>query len=229
MALLAAVMASSATAQHPLILAKLKGWNDAAPAPPSAMLNAEVMKTAIAVQGRNGGCLPTSAVIDRLQPATAERYIFNGLIRGQIRNGWTEIVRHPNCGPEVTRYMTMQQTDGTLNTVRVNRGVSYAHDSLIGDTVPLASLAADQSLRKAGAGCEVSKPGTLGVIRIASEDPGLGPDIYGVRYAGGWSEIWPVSLCGRTVEVLVHFLADGDGGAYTDIKDEAAKLLPSVK
>jgi len=66
----------------------------------------------------------------------------------------------------------------------------------------------------------------MGVTRVAKEEPSLGADVYGVRYTGSWIEVWPIELCGRTIEVAVRFTADGDGGAYADLKGTEAKLLP---
>lgn len=57
----------------------------------------------------------------------------------------------------------------------------------------------------------------------------MGPEVYGVRYTGSWSEVWPITLCGRTVEVSVRFTADGDGGAYNNLKSAEAKLLPASR
>ena len=49
--------------------------------------------------------------------------------------------------------------------------------------------------------------------------------MFGVRYQGSWSEIWPISSCNRTVEGLVTFIADGDGGAYTNLPGDQVKVL----
>ena len=63
-----------------------------------------------------------------------------------------------------------------------------------------------------------------------AEESDLGADVFGVRYVGSWSELWPIEICGQIVEVPVTFKADGDGGAYYNIKDETVKLvLPEKK
>ncbi|NRD91025.1 hypothetical protein C8024_18580 [Sphingopyxis sp. BSNA05] len=64
------------------------------------------------------------------------------------------------------------------------------------------------------------------MIRIESEAEGLGPDMFGSRYVGSWDEIWPIEMCDRTVEVLVNFTADGDGGAYFNVSSDKAVVLP---
>jgi len=122
--------------------------------------------------------------------------------------------------------MLLQDTDKSFETIRVNRGVSYAWESLISDTLPLASMAAYVALKQHGQECDLDGGATLGVTRLASEDVDLGEDVYGARYSGSWAEIWPMTLCGKTVEVRVDFRADGDGGAYTDLPGDDVRILP---
>jgi hypothetical protein len=176
-------------------------------------------------QKRSGGCVPTSAVIDRVVPATSVKFVFQGIVAGQLKNGWTVTARHPNCDAAPVRYTISEDSAGALATIRTNRGLSLANESLISDTWPLAVVQAAATAQRNGIECD-SKGASLGVTRVAKEEPGLGDDLYGVRYTGSWSEVWPVELCGRTVEVTVRFTADGDGGAYTDLKGTEARLLP---
>ncbi|MFC7536669.1 hypothetical protein ACFQPG_04725 [Sphingomonas sp. GCM10030256] len=228
--LLAAVAASSTTAshaQHPLILQRLTVWNAAAPQPASTTVQEQVVQAATVAQKRSGGCVPTSAVIDSVVPATSVRFIFQGILAGQLKNGWTVTARHPNCGATPARYTIAEDKAGAFTTIRTNQGRSLANESLIGDTWPLAVIQAAATAKRNGFECDPTRA-NLGVIRIAKEEPSLGADVFGVRYTGSWSEIWPVELCGRTVEVVVRFTADGDGGAYTDLQGTEAKLLPSA-
>jgi len=216
---------SAAQAQHPLIVQKLNEWNDAAPAPNNPKLTSEIRKTANEVYDSNENCASSAIVIDKVQPATADRFVFTALIRRQLRNAWTVTSRLPGCDAVPVRFMVMQNNDDSLRTIRVNRGISYAHDSLISDTLPLAVLAATAKLQRMGFSCNVEDGFKLGVTRIESEEDGLGADMFGVRYQGSWSEIWPISTCNRTVEVLVTFTADGDGGAYTNLPGDQVKVL----
>jgi hypothetical protein len=183
------------------------------------------MKAAAIAQKRSGGCLPTSAVIENVSPATGVRFVFQGILAGRIRNGWTVVARHPNCENDIVRYTMVQDSAGDFSAVRTNRGRSHANESLIGDTWPLALLQAESTLRRANVVCD-GRLSVLGVTRVAKEEPALGAEVYGVRYTGSWSEVWPITLCGRTVEVSVRFTADGDGGAYSDLEGAEAKLLP---
>jgi hypothetical protein len=228
--LLATIAANSTTvayAQHPLILQRLTAWNAAAPQPAVSTVQEQVMKAAIASQKRSGGCVPTSTVIDNVVPATSVKFVFQGILAGQLKNGWTVTARHPNCDATPVRYTISEGSAGVLTTIRTNRGRSLANESLISDTWPLAVVQADATAKRNGFECD-PKGATLGITRIAKEEPGLGADFYGVRYSGSWSEVWPVELCGRTVEVTVRFTADGDGGAYSDLKGTEARLLPSA-
>lgn len=226
--LLATLAASSTTAgyaQHPLILQRLTAWDAAAPQPAPSTIQEQVMEAAMAAQKGSGGCVPTSVIVDKVVPATSVRFVFQGILSGQLKNGWTVTARHPNCDSTAVRYTVSQDSAGALTTIRTNRGLSLANESLISDTWPLAVIQAAATAKRNGFECD-SKGASLGVTRVATEEPGLGADVYGVRYTGSWREVWPVEMCGRTVEVTVRFTADGDGGAYTDLKGTEAKLLP---
>ena len=226
--LLAALAASFTTAgyaQHPLILQRLTAWNAAAPQPAPSTIRQQVMEAAMVAQKRSGGCAPTSTVVDSVVPATSVKFVFQGIVAGQLKNGWTVTAHHPNCDATPVRYTISEDSAGALTTIRTNRGLSLANESLIGDTWPLAVLQATATAKRNAFACDLNGA-SLGVTRVAKEEPSLGADVYGVRYAGSWSEVWPIELCGRTIEVTVRFTADGDGGAYTDLKGTEAKLLP---
>ncbi len=219
------VAATNATyAQHPIVLEKLRAWDNATPPPPRALMTAEVMKAAAAVQKRSGGCIASSAVIEKVSPATGVRFVFQGILSRQIKNAWTIVAQHPNCGPEVTRYAIVERKDGIHYTIRINQGRSHANESLIGDTLPLAILGAETALKRAGVKC-IDARAALGITRVTQEEPDLGPEIDGIRYTGSWSEVWPISMCGRSVEVLVRFTGDGDGGAHHEIKGGAIRVV----
>lgn len=220
-------VATGAHAQHSLILQRLTAWNAAAPQPAGMTIEEQVLKSAVAAQKRSGGCVPTGAIIDKVVPATSARFIFQGILAGQLRNGWTVTARHPNCDATSVRYTMTEDSAGVLSTIRTNRGHSLANESLISDTWPLALLQASATVKRHGLECD-PQGATLGMTRVEKEEPGLGADVYGVRYSGSWTEVWPVELCGRTVEVTVRFTADGDGGAHTDLKGTQSRLLPAA-
>lgn len=212
-----------------MILQKLAEWNAAAPQPAAAIVLSEIKKAVASRSDADPKCATADVILDKLMPATAERYVFNGIIGRQIRNGWTVLVRQPACSATPARYMIVQDSSGALRTFRVNRGQSYAHESLLGDTLPLVITSAGVALERAKISCKEWEKARLGVTRIIAEDSDLGADIFGVRYTGSWTELWPIEICGQIVEVPVKFKADGDGGAYNNIKGEAVRLVPAEK
>lgn len=216
----------SANAQHPLVLSRLNGWNEAAPVPSDSVMKAEVRRKAGEIYGASTACSTSDITIDKIEPATADRNAFNALIQGAMKNAWFITTRMPGCDPETVRYMVMQYTDNSLKAIRVNRGTSYAWESLIGDTFPLVQMAAISALKRKGSNCSVEDKASLGVTRIASKESGLGANIFGIRYSGSWAEVWPIEACKQTVEVLIKFTADGDGGAFTNIPGDQIRVLP---
>lgn len=220
------VVGSASNAQHPLILNKLNAWNDASPQPPNDVLHSLVQEKAQEIYAGDDVCSRSQLSIVSVGPATADRFAFTGLIQGRLKNAWFVVTRNPDCEDSTTRYMIIQNIDDSFHTVRVNRGNSYAWESLIGDTFPLAKIAAVTTLMSNQIDCAIDSDAELGVVRVSSEDEQLGEDTFGIRYSGSWSEIWPISVCGRVVEVFVSFRADGDGGAYSDLPGDKRQILP---
>lgn len=213
-------------AQHPMIVERLKAWNDAAPQPDHAVIVAQVREAARPLYDTRAGCDLANLTIESVRPATADRFAFNGIVARATRNAWFVSTLMPDCDEAPVRFMVTRRADDTLHTVRVNRGISHAWESLLADTIPLAAVAAYSALRRGGHQCDFDGKASLGITRLASPAPNLGDEIYGVRYSGSWSEIWPVTICGKQVEVQVNFRADGDGGAYTDLPGESAHVMP---
>ncbi|WOK35774.1 hypothetical protein [Sphingomonas sp. C3-2] len=228
LALLIALFApfGSAKAQHPLILNRLNGWNQAAPAPSDLVLTAEVRRKASEIYGASSACTNSDITLAKVEPASADRYAFNALVRGAIKNAWFVTARMVGCDPAPVRYMVTQNLDDSLKTIRVNRGVSHTWESLLGDTLPSVQLAANAALQRKGLSCSADDKSSLGVLRIAFEEPDLGSNTFGIRYAGSWTEVWPIEACKQTVEVSIRFTADGDGGAYTHIPGDKTRILP---
>jgi hypothetical protein len=216
----------TASAQNPLVLNKLTEWNNAAPVPADQVLKLEVRKVADRRYSQVATCPDSDIVLSKVEPATADPRVINGHIRGTLRNGWLVTAQISKCDSAPVRFMVFQQVDGELKTIRVNRGTSYAWESLISDTLPLAQLGAYAALKQKGVSCDTGSNAILGITRISSEEPDLGPVLFGVRYRGSWTEIWPLDLCNRTVEVVVGFTADGDGGAFNRIAGDKARILP---
>lgn len=219
------VIPTIANAQHPMVLDVLENANRSAPVLGEDVYRDQINSVVEDIYTENPSCDTSDIVIEKIESATANRFIFNAVVRQQMRNGWTVTATLPGCDTVPVRFMTMQENDGSLRTIRVNRGTSYAWDSLIADTLPLAKVAAIAGLSRADIPCEKGQPGKLGAIRIASESEDLGDDVFGVRYTGSWSEVWPITICERTVEVRAQFTADGDGGAYQRFSSEDLTVL----
>ncbi len=170
-------------------------------------------------------CKPKSFEIASVSPITSSRLIFNGILHGQLRNGWIVSALHKGCPEsEAYRYMLVEDKDSILSAVFVNLGKSNANPTLMNDTSWQAALVAQGEVTKLAPKCG-GKDISMVRTRIDTERKGLGPDVFGVRYVGSWSEVWTFSTCDRTVEVGVDFAADGDGGAYTNIKSSAVRVL----
>lgn len=218
-----AVPLSSVQAQHPIILQRLEQASLAAPTPNTDLLADQVRLAAKNIYRDSETC-QHSVVIESVGPASADRFPFAGIARGTIRNAWFVTARLPGCDEALVRFSVTQNSDGSFHTIRVNRGRSYAWDSLIGDTLPLAYVGALAALKRAGVECEAEVP-KLGAVRISSEESDLGSEVYGIRYTGRWTEIWPLLVCDRTVEVPITFNADGDGGAYTNVAGDNVAIV----
>lgn len=216
----------SAYAQHPLVLNRLNEWNEAEPVPSESVMKAEVRKKAEEIYGATAACANSGLIVDNVEPASGDRYAFNGILGRTLKNAWFVTVRMPVCEQVPVRYMVMRMKDNSLKTIRVNRGVSHAWESLISDTLPSAQVSAIAAIKREGSDCSDKSALSLGVIRIESEEPSLGAEFFGIRYEGSWTEVWPIKACGRTVEVQIRFTADGDGGAFTHIPGDRVRVLP---
>jgi hypothetical protein len=217
---------TTAIAQSSQDIDIIKIFNELEPMPTNQILSDEILKSAKTLYKDSKICSPNSVVIESAVPATAVRFVVEGVGRRTIKNAWSIIVRFPECGAEISKYNVVRQYDDNLYTFRVNRGRSNANESLINDTLFQTIALSQVVLKRNKVACD-SNDFKLGVIRVSNESADLGPDIFGVRYKGSWQEIWPINLCGRTVEVAVDFKADGSGGAYTGLKGENTKLLPA--
>jgi hypothetical protein len=224
-AVVAACPSAVASAQHPAVLAKLQELNAQAPQPAVELLKAQVAQTAKSYGQANGTCVPKEIVIREVAAVTGARDILQGVLSGEIRNGWVVYATHGGCpGNEPFRYLVAQKSDGTLLAPLVNEGRTFANPSIMRDTSASAALAALQKAKQLDSSC-TGETMKMGVTRIAKQSSDLGADTYGVRYTGSWSEIWRFHTCGRTLDVPVEFRADGDGGAYTNIKGEEVAVV----
>jgi len=225
MFVLAALQAGSASAQHPMVLAKLQEINAAAPQPSTDQIKAAIAITAKAFGEANKTCVPTEIVVGEVAPITGARDVLGAVLAGQARNAWSAYVTHGGCeGKEPFRYMIVQKSDGSLVAPLVNEGRTFANPSIMRDTSAQAAIAALQKAKSADAAC-TGEQMKMGPTRIARQSQDLGPEVFGVRYVGSWSEVWRFETCGKRLDVSVEFTPDGDGGAYTNIKGQDVAIV----
>lgn len=221
-----AALAAPAAAQHPMVLSRLQEINAQAPQPPADQLKQAVAATAKAFGDANRTCAPTDVALSDIAPATGSRDVLQAVLSGQARNGWLAYVSHIGCpASDPVRYLIVQKADGSLAAFQVNEGRTYASPAIMRDTSMQAALAAHQKAVSLGKGCD-GKDMKMGRTRISAQSDDLGPDVFGARYTGKWSEVWRFETCGRKFDVPVDFTPDGDGGAYTSIKGEAVTVAP---
>lgn len=224
-ALATIVCSPPATAQNQEILAKIKQLDEQAPQPGQDIILAALTKTAVSLANAGNGCKPSRITILETSPITGARDILAGIMKGAVKNGWTVYARYAGCpGGDVFRYAVIQRADGSLIAPLINEGRSYANLSIMRDTSALAAIAGYAAIKRIDAKCAGGDL-KMGQTRVVSETKDLGPDTFGVRYTGSWTEIWQFKSCGRTVEVAVSFSADGDGGAYSNIKGDSVTVL----
>jgi len=222
---IAAALASAAQAQHPLVIAKLQEINAQAPQPSADAIKTALTGSAKAIGEANKSCVPASIELGEIAPVTGARGILQAVLSGQARNAWTVYATHRGCpGAEPVRYMVVQKADGSLLAPQVNEGRTHANPSIMRDTSAGAALAALQKIRSADAAC-TGQDMKMGPTRISAESKDLGPDHYGARYVGSWSEVWRFETCGKKADVPIDFTPDGDGGAYTNIKRAEVTLV----
>lgn len=220
-----AVPAASASAQNPMVLAKLQEINAKAPPPAASKIEAAVVETVKAMAAAKGTCVPRKLTIADVAPATGSRDVLQGVVSGQLRNGWTAYATHGGCpGTEPFRYLIIEKSDGSLLALQVNEGRTFTSPTIMRDTSMQAALMILQKAKSLDSKCD-GRDLAMGATRIVQQSKDLGPHIYGARYVGTWSEAWRFTTCGKTFEVTVHFTPDGDGGAYTNVKGDQVTLV----
>lgn len=209
-----------ALAQNQLVLGKLAELNANAPQPPPADLTAAVSATAKAYSEASNTCAPKAVTLSDVAPITGARGILQAVIAGKLRNAWTAYATHVGCpGTIPVRYMVLQGPDGSLRAAHVNEGRTLANPVIMRDTSALAALAAFQKGRSIDPAC-TGESMKMGPTRVTSRSSDLGPELYGVRYVGKWTEVWQFETCGTKFDVPIEFTPDGDGGAGTRIISE---------
>jgi hypothetical protein len=222
----AIVLASSAaSAQQQVVLDTLHGLDAKAPQPPLAELNQAVMSSARAFAEAHQTCAPQSVKLSDVAPITGATGIMAAVMKGTLRNVWTVYAEHVGCsGANPVRYMVLQPADGSLHAVKVNEGRTFANPVIMRDASAGAALAALQKAKAARSTC-AGEGMKMGPTRVTSTSKDLGPEIYGVRYVGTWTEVWQFETCGMKIDVPIEFTPDGDGGAYTKVVSDKVSIV----
>ena len=213
-------------AQDARQVAEFQAVNAREAAPETATIAAEA-KALLAIMVKAGQltCTPTAAAIDSIAPATATRLVIDGINAGKLLNGWTANAKLEGC-PEapVTRLIVLRMTDASLLVRIINRGETLTTASQMRDSSAGAAMAAVAAIRKTVPGCEGDGM-AMGATRVAAQDSNLGPDVFGSRFAGSWSEVWRFSACGVEADVPIGFKADGSGGVFSDIRGAETRIV----
>ena len=221
----ALLLAAPVLAQDAQTVAGFRAVNNKEPAPEAAVIAAEA-KAVLAAMAAKGQakCTPTAVAIDAIAPATAARLVIEGINAKQLRNGWTATAVLEGCEGAPSRLIVLRMADSSLLVRVINTGETLTTASQMRDTSANAAMAAVMAIRKAVPGCEGDGL-AMGDTRVASRGDDLGPDVYGSRYAGSWSEVWRFSVCGAAADVTIGFKADGSGGVFSDVRGSETVIV----
>ncbi len=172
-------------------------------------------------------CAPAKISLGKLEPVTLDGMITAMIVQRQIENAWLVSVRLDNCPPaDPIRVLIFRAADGArLQGAFAGQGETIAWPTLARDTLRSAVAKAVERLRIADPKC-TPRDMTPGSIRIAERSPDLGPNVYGLRLKGWWSEVWAFEPCGHKIAVPIKFTTDGKGGAYWDIDTPRIVYVP---
>lgn len=210
-------------AQEAGYAAQMKAINAAVP-PPAPAAIAAAAREAIG-KASAGRCAPGEVRTKGAPaPATADRFVTLAADRGTVRNGWTVTAMPLGCADaRPMRLFVLALADGQTIAPVLNTGTSLAWPTLLRDIAVGAVTAAVRVLRANT--CDARDLDPVVDARVTARGGDLGPDFYGVRYRGGWSETWTFRACGRAAEVPIAFRADGTGGASYSVSGEAVRLV----
>ena len=219
------LMPVGVAAQDAVTTAGLRAINNREPAPDAAAIAAEAQTLLAAmVKAGQAKCLPSAVAVDGIAPATATRLVIEGINSKQLRNGWTANARLEGCEGPPSRLIVLRLANSSLLVRVINSGETLTTASQMRDTSAAAAMAAVTAIRKAVPGCEGDGL-AMGDTRVAERGADLGPDVFGARYVGSWSEVWRFTTCDATADVTVAFKADGKGGVFSDIGKDSVKVV----
>lgn len=189
--------------------------NELLPVPEAGRVSTAILKRMQDELSAAGECVPTSITLGPIRIASATRMAVDGLRLNQLRNMWTVTATSRGCpGFVPVNWIVALMGNDELFVRRYSTGDTVSWVSLITDSQSMIAAQAVAVLQAKGPmACKSDDPISI-VKREMGEPTGdLGPDFYGVRYRGGWREIWTYRACNRDLVVPITFRADGNGGA----------------
>lgn len=222
---LAIAAVSPVSAQDDGFATLMRDVNAKVAIPSKEAIKADALLTLQAIAREDSQCVPTGVELEKPTPATAARIAVQGIQSGQLKNLWMVHGRATGCPSAANiRFAVLLMANDEVRVRQVNEGESLASMSLMRDTSASAAVTALSAIQAVERSCTSQGMQMLGT-RIISRSADLSPDFYGVRYKGSWVEGWTFKVCGRRAEVPVYFTADGEGGAFTNIKSTEVHLL----
>ncbi|MGC6329696.1 hypothetical protein [Rhizorhabdus sp. FW153] len=180
---------------------------------------ARAVGEAVAFDARmRGRCQPKKLRIGPLAPVTLDGMVTGLIVAGKIENGWITSVVLEDCpAGDPIRILLLRDADGTtLQGIFAGQGDTLAWPTLAREALRATVAMAAQRLTAEDPAC-VPKDLTPTSVRITGTSPDLGPDQYGIRLKGSWSELWTFEPCGHRLSIPIAFRTNGNGGAYWDL------------
>jgi hypothetical protein len=212
-------------AQNQLVVQRLDKENAEHPTLSRADAKSAIFEKVKMIAESKGQCVPTNITVEAPAAITGDPFLFPMVLAGNVKNVWRVYAQYEGCNNDlVQRFALIDNSDDKRIAVPINPGRSLTTVKLMRDTSPSAGLQAAAAARRQKPDCD-AKDMELISTHVTSESKDLGPEIYGVRYVGSWTESWRLKTCGLVFDVPITFSADGDGGAYTNINGDAVLEL----
>ncbi len=224
LALFASGCPAVALAQSQQLIDTVDKFAAAHPAPSTAELAPRALEAFRQRARADGRCLPRAVSVGAPASALLTMLVAQRRVAGEILSAWTSVVRPSGCSDDRPgRFIIYRQNDGSLDVQLMSMGEGIALP-LQQDLFLLVGGFAYAKLNSIKGGCAVDKL-RFESTRIAARSDDLGPDVYGARFRGSWSETWTFSGCDRLVEATVAFVTDGEGGLRYTVDNRQVRFV----
>ena len=213
----------AALAQNQLVVQRLDQENAEHPTLSQSDAKSAIFEKVKKIAESNGQCVPTGVTAEAPVAITGDPFLFPMVLAGNVKNVWRVYAQYEGCNDNmIRRFAVIDTNEDKRIAVPINPGRSLTSVKLMRDTSPAAGLQAAAAAKKQKTDCDATDMELIST-QVIDESKDLGPEIYGVRYVGSWTESWRLKTCGLVFDVPIAFSADGDGGAFTNIKGEAVR------